>query len=34
MMELFFSHHSCIAVGNKAEELKFMARVFDLEIVK
>jgi hypothetical protein len=33
MMDLFFSHHSCIAVGNRMEEFKYMAKVFDLEIV-
>ena len=33
LMDLFYSHHNCIIVGNKTEDLKFIAKVFDIEIV-
>jgi L-fucose isomerase-like protein len=33
LMDLFYSHHNCIIVGNKTEDLKFIAKVFDIDIV-
>jgi hypothetical protein len=33
LMDLFYSHHNCIVVGDKSEDLKYMAKVFDLDII-
>jgi len=33
LMDMFYSHHNCIVIGNKSEELKYMAKVFDMELV-
>ncbi len=34
LMDLFYSHHDCIVVGDRSEDLKYMSKVFDIEIVK
>jgi len=34
LMDLFYSHHNCIVVGDKSEDLKYMSKVFDINIVR
>ncbi len=34
LMDLFYSHHNCIVVGDKSEDLKYMSKVFDIDIVR
>jgi len=34
LMDLFYSHHNCIMVGDKSEDLKYMSKVFDIDIVR
>ncbi len=34
LMDLFYSHHNCIVVGDRSEDLKYMSKVFDINIVR
>ena len=34
LMDLFYSHHTCIVVGDKSEDLKYMSKVFDINIAR
>lgn len=34
LMDLFYSHHNCIIPGGKFEDLNYISKIFDIEIVK